>query len=297
VKSKKKIKTLVIGGSGFLGSHVADLLSKRNHKVTIFDKRKYKFLNKNQKFIKGDILNYAKIRQVMKGQDIVFMFAGLSNLNEAIKKPIEAIKYNILATANVLENCAEFNIKRFIFSSSVYANSNIGGFYRASKLAAEEFIKEYSKSFKVKFTVLRYGSLYGPRSDSSNGVKNIILYALKYNKLRYIGSSLAERQYIHISDATEATLSILKKKYENKFVTIKGKKNIKVKKLLSYLKNKLNIKKNIRFDNKKFSGHYIKFPKKYSINLGQNFKFNKNKDIFQELDKLILMTQNELQKK
>ena len=120
---------------------------------------------------------------------------------------------------------------------------------------------------------------------------------LKYNKLRYIGSSLAERQYIHISDATEATLSILKKKYENKLETIKGKKNIKVKKLLSYLKNKLNIKKNIRFDNKKFSGHYIKFPKKYSINLGQNFKFNKNKDIFQELDKLILMTQNELQKK
>ena len=76
---------LIIGGSG-LGSHVADQLTLNNHKVTIFDKKESKWI-KNQKFIKGDILDSTKLDQAIKNQDVVYNFAGVSDLNEAIKKP------------------------------------------------------------------------------------------------------------------------------------------------------------------------------------------------------------------
>ena len=74
---------LIIGGSGFIGSHVADQLTLNNHKVTIFDKKESKWIKKNQKFFKGDILDNTKLDQAIKNQDVVYNFAGISDLNEA----------------------------------------------------------------------------------------------------------------------------------------------------------------------------------------------------------------------
>ena len=74
------MKAIIIGGSGFIGSHVADSLTERNFKVTIYDKKHPIFKNKKQKYVKGDILNLKKLEKVIHGQDYVFMFAGLSIL-------------------------------------------------------------------------------------------------------------------------------------------------------------------------------------------------------------------------
>jgi len=288
------MKALVIGGSGFLGSHVADELHRKNYKVTILDKKISKFKLKNQKFIKSNILNTKLITKAIKGQDFVFMFAGVSDLNVAVKNPVETVKYNILSTAKILDICRKFGVKRFVFASSVYANSDIGGFYRASKLSAEEYIKEFRKLYSLDYTILRYGSLYGPRSDESNGIKKIIINAIKNRKLEYIGSKKAIRQYIHILDAAKATVNILNRKYRNKFIVIKGKKSIKVFSLLKYLQKKFKLENKIKFNDKKYLGHYTFYPKSYKINKGINFKFSKNKDLFKEIDKLVLTTKNEI---
>ena len=79
------MRCLVTGGSGFLGSHVADITAK-GYKVTIFDKKGA--FKKNQKFIRGNLLNYKKLEKVVKNQDVVFHFAALSDLNEALMKPL-----------------------------------------------------------------------------------------------------------------------------------------------------------------------------------------------------------------
>ena len=79
------MKILVTGGSGFLGSHVADELSKRGHEVIIFDKKKSKWIKKNQKFIFGNILDIKKINNAIKGVKIIFHIAALADLEDALQ--------------------------------------------------------------------------------------------------------------------------------------------------------------------------------------------------------------------
>ena len=90
------MKITVIGGSGFLGSYVADILSEQNHKVVIFDKIKSPWLRKNQKIIIGNILDFKKLETAISGSDIVYNFAALADIDDALKNPIESVKTNIL---------------------------------------------------------------------------------------------------------------------------------------------------------------------------------------------------------
>ena len=194
------MKCLVTGGSGFLGSHVADELSNNNHEVIIYDKKKSRWIRKDQKMIIGDINDVRKLNSIVKKSDYVFHFAGLSDLNDAINKPSETATNNILATINLLKMCKKFKIKRFIYASSIYVLSEQGGFYRVSKKASEEYIEEFSKRLQLKFTVLRYGTLFGPRSNNQNGVRKIIYNAVKRRKVVYDGSKKSERKYINVKE-------------------------------------------------------------------------------------------------
>ena len=90
------VKVVVVGGSGFIGSHVADELSKRGHKVTIFDKRKSKWLRSDQKMLVGDIFNYDALENAIKGNRMVYNFAALSDLNKAMSEPLISARINIL---------------------------------------------------------------------------------------------------------------------------------------------------------------------------------------------------------
>ena len=133
---------MVIGGSGFLGSHVADELSIRGYDVTIFDQKKTRWLTKGQKFVLGKINNIKKLRKILKKSDIVYNFAGVGDLDDASRKPIEGITENIYATAQIVESCIKYKVKRFIYSSTIYVYSDKGSFYRCSKQATENYIEE-----------------------------------------------------------------------------------------------------------------------------------------------------------
>ena len=164
------MKITVIGGSGFLGSHLSDSLSSRKNKVVIFDKKKSKYLKSSQKMVVGDISNINQLRKAIKGSEVVYHFAGISDIGESIKKPMETTRINIVGTANVLQLCKEYNIKKIIFASTIYVSSSQGGFYRVSKQACELIIEEYKKRFNLNYTIVRFGSIYGPRSSQDNGL-------------------------------------------------------------------------------------------------------------------------------
>ena len=74
------MKAVVFGGSGFIGSHVADELSARGHKVRIFDIRRSPYLQKGQEMVVGDILNEADVAKAVDGCDLVYNFAGFAHL-------------------------------------------------------------------------------------------------------------------------------------------------------------------------------------------------------------------------
>ena len=281
------MKITVTGGSGFLGSHVADELSKIGHKVKIFDKKKSKWLRPDQKMYVSNILNQKNLEKAIKGADIVFHFAALSDLDEALNEPVKSVNVNILATVQALELCRKYKVKRFVYASTIYVNSIDGGFYRSSKKAAEDYVEEYKKIHKLNYTILRFGSLYGLRSNNKNGVKKIINNAIKSGKISYAGSSRSVREYISVSDAAKACCEIIKNKYKNKHINLTGKKKIKVSIFLKKLSKILKISKKIEFKNKKTTGHYTISPFTYKPKSGKKFIFKKSKNFFDEIPLLV----------
>jgi len=257
------MKIIIFGGSGFLGKNLANFFLKKKHKVTIFDKKKSFLKHKNLKNIVGDIVKFNDVDKAIKGNDFVYNFAGISDIEISIKKPRETVKINILGTINTLEACLKLNIKKYLFASSIYVASNQGGFYRTSKKACELYIEEYNKRHNQKFTIIRYGSIYGLAADKRNGISKILHQFKKNNQLEYGGTTKAKRKFIHIEDACRATYDLMSKKFDNKIVSIMGKKTTKVKDLMQYLKKKLKVKKKIIYNNKPQLGHYDVSPFNY----------------------------------
>ncbi len=81
------MKVIVFGGSGFVGSHLADALTSAKHDVTIFDMNPSPYLQSNQKFIQGDILDFDAIKNAIANQDVIYNFAGLADLDDALARP------------------------------------------------------------------------------------------------------------------------------------------------------------------------------------------------------------------
>ena len=107
----------------------------------------------------------------------------IADIGESKKKPIDTIETNIIGTANLLEGARINKIKKFIFASSVYVFSKYGSFYGKSKQACELLIEEYQNEFNLDYIHVRYGSLYGPRAQEWNGLKNIFLKLLQIRRL------------------------------------------------------------------------------------------------------------------
>jgi len=287
------MKMLVLGGSGFLGSHLCDSLTSKGHKVKIFDLKKQKYKKKNQTMYVGSILDKKKLSLAIKGSDFVYHFAALADLDVARTKPLETATINILGTINALILSKKHKVKRFIFASSIYANTEEGGFYGSSKKAAESYIERFHATFGLNYTILRFGSLYGGKSYQSSGLNIIVRNALKKRKLEYVGSSNAARRYIHIEDAVNACIETIQKKYENKYLVITGKHLIKIKELMKMLSKKLKISdRKIKFLNDENIGHYDVRPTPFAPRPGTLLKIKKEKNFKIGLKKLVLDLKN-----
>ena len=215
-------KVLVVGGSGFLGSHVADELTEKGYEVTIFDQKKSTWINDNQKFIESDLLDREHVIKSIEGFNFVIHFAGIADIGESKEKPLETIETNIIGTANLLEGCRKNKIEKFIFASSVYVFSKYGSFYGKSKQACELLIEEYQNEFNLDYIHVRYGSLYGPRAQEWNGLKKYISEIIKNKQIDFSGNGEEKREYIHVKDAAIMTASLLESDEKNIAVNITG---------------------------------------------------------------------------
>lgn len=282
------MKILVFGGSGFLGSHVADKLTELGHDVTIFDNKRSLYLQKTQKEIIGSITNFEEVSSATSGKDIVYNFSAVADLDEASDKPLETVNVNINGAVNVLEACKINGVKNHIFASTVYVYSKSGGFYKCSKLAAENYIFEYYKKYNLNFVIFRYGSLYGPRSQNNNGLRRIVTESLKNKKVIYHGNIETMRDYIHVEDAAIASAEAINGKFLNEKINLVGKNTLKVYDLLKMLSEILGFKENeIEFKEIAHPDHYIRTPYSYETDLGKTYSPDKHIDLGQGLLQLI----------
>jgi len=265
-------KTVVVGGSGFIGSHVADHLSDAGYQVTIYDKAPSLYLRNDQEMIVGDVQESEKLKQVITDAEVVYNFAALADLNQALEQPIKTINVNILGNLNVMEACHAHGVKRFIYASTVYVHSREGGFYRCSKQASEAYVEEYQKIYGLDYTILRYGSLYGPRADETNGLYRIVKLALESGIVKYQGDVDAMREYIHVDDAARASVDAINGEFRNESVVLTGQEPMKVIDMLKILSEILGLPtESVEFVEDQYAGHYVRTPYSYQPKLGRKY--------------------------
>lgn len=275
------MKVVVFGGAGFLGSHVADELSRRGFDVTIFDNRHSTYLKSDQKIVVDSILEREKVEQTLESCDYAYNFAAIADIEDARHNPIETLEINILGTANILDACRKSGVKRFIFASSVYVYSDLAPFYRSSKQACELIIEDYQKTFGIDYTILRYGSLYGKRANEFNFIYKIIKQAIEEGKIVRKGDGEEIRDYIHVLDAARCSVDILSEDFANECVMLTGTQSTKIKDLLNMVREMFHGEIKIEYLPISEVGHYEITPYTFRPKVAKKYVSNYYYDLGQ----------------
>lgn len=245
------MKIGVIGGSGFIGSHVVDKLIEHGHEVTVFDVMKPHRNDVRHMYI--DITNLSKTAVALTGDyDAVYLLAAMADVNDVYKNPVEAGEVNILGVANVLEAARRSEIDRVILASTVWVyelalEQNVNEetplqiqkashVYTSSKIAAELYCHSYQKLFGQNFTILRYGIPYGPRARGGTVVAIFVKKALNSESLIIFGDGSQYRNFIYVEDLAEGNVSALKSIAENETYNLEGMRPISVKEVAETVK-------------------------------------------------------------
>jgi UDP-glucose 4-epimerase len=234
---------LITGGAGYVGSHIVEKLVKTNANIFILDNLvtgHKKLINKKAIFIKGDIGDIPKVRNIIIKNDIssIIHLAANLNIKEAEKNKRKYNLNNIKGTLKLIKACKNLNIQNIIFSSScsVYGSVNGSvtektklnpqGYYAYTKFKGEQIVKEYAKKYKYKYVILRYFNVAGASSSNKIGevqksyghlIKNLAIQSLKKKpKISIYGNDYdtkdgtCVRDYIHISDLADIHIKSLK---------------------------------------------------------------------------------------
>lgn len=281
------MKLVVTGGAGFLGSHIADALSERGHEVTVFDRRRSPHLRANQRMVEGDLLDPASIAAAVEGADAVYHLAGFADLNAARTRPLDTVELNIRGTVQLLEGLRAAGVGRLLFASTVYVYSREGGFYRCSKQACESYIEEYARAYGLRYTVLRYGSLYGPRSDATNGVYRLLRQAIREGRIAYTGAPDDIREYIHVEDAAALSIDALADEFVDKHLLLTGNTALRAADLFTMFGEILGRPVTVDYRESSGSGHYSVTPYAFTPKPGRKLATNHFVDMGQGILRLV----------
>tara|TARA_X000000950_G_scaffold192234_1_gene231955 strand:+ start:1126 stop:2118 length:993 start_codon:yes stop_codon:yes gene_type:complete len=255
------MRVIILGGAGFIGSHLCEYLLKKNYSVKIIDNlstgriENIKHLNNKVRFIKADISKKGKWENEFKKVDYVFHLAALADVVPSIDNPEKYYKSNVTGTFNVLQAIKKYNVKKLIYSasSSCYGipkkyptketeKINPVFPYAVTKYLGEELIIYWSKIYKIKYISLRLFNVYGPRSRTSGtyGAMFGVFLAQKLKKKPYtlVGDGKQSRDFTYVSDVVEVFLIAARSKLYNKIYNVGSSKTIQVKTIIKYMGGK-----------------------------------------------------------
>jgi UDP-glucose 4-epimerase len=238
------MRILVIGGAGYIGSHVTRELLDRGHEVVIYDNLssgKRENLFDEAKFVEGDILNYDDLLATMKDNiDGLVHLAAFKAAGESMEEPGKYAVNNITGSINIMNAATEAGVKKFVFSSSaaVYGEpeylpidenhpTNPENFYGFTKLEIERFLYWYDVTKGIKYAALRYFNAAGYDKDGRiSGLEvrpqNLLPVVMEVaagmrEEMSIFGDDYETRDgtgirdYIHVSDLADAHVKALEK--------------------------------------------------------------------------------------
>ncbi|WP_300088872.1 NAD(P)-dependent oxidoreductase [uncultured Nitrosomonas sp.] len=274
---------VVLGAGGFLGSHVADALSSAGYRVRLFDRNPSPFQRPDQEMIVGDLMDLDQVSGAIRGAAAVYNFAAIADIDEAQDNPLGTASINVLGNMHALEASRLAGVRRFIFASSVYVYSEAGSFYRASKQAAERFTETYHERYGLDYTILRYGSLYGRRSDQRNGIYRMLHEAIQNRSITYHGSGESIREYIHVEDAARMSVQILAPDFANRHLILTGQEKLRIRDVMTMISEILPWEVSLHFDQDRPGHHYQITPYAFQPRVGRKLVLNEHVDLGQGL--------------
>ncbi|MEC8074332.1 MAG: NAD-dependent epimerase/dehydratase family protein [Pseudomonadota bacterium] len=225
----KKKRAIVTGGAGFIGSHMVDLLIKKNFHVTVIDNFigghknniKHHLKNKNFKLVKLDICKIDKNKyNFFKNIDYVYHFAGIGDIVPSIEKPSEYMNVNVQGTVRVLEASRKAKVKKFVYaaSASCYGLNNseidektkisIEHPYALSKHLGEKAAIHWGKVYKIPVNVIRIFNAYGTRVRTTGAYGAVFgvffKQKIKNKPLTVVGDGNQERDFVYVTDVANA---------------------------------------------------------------------------------------------
>ena len=228
-KKDAKLRVLVTGGAGFIGSHLSESLSKAGHEVTVIDSLSdflYPSASKisNMENFELHRISFHKIdiasddlNNIVATQDVIINLAAIPGLVKSWSHIQVYTESNSLGLGRLLEACSRVKIKRFIqiSTSSVYGMNATGNEeiflkpfspYGVTKLAAENLARAYEANFGIPVTILRYFSVYGPRQRPDMAYQKFITAILNGNSFVVYGDGKQTRTNTYVDDIVNGTI-------------------------------------------------------------------------------------------
>ncbi|HRY62878.1 MAG TPA: NAD-dependent epimerase/dehydratase family protein [Candidatus Paceibacterota bacterium] len=227
---KKKIKVVVTGGAGFIGSNLTDALVEEGFDVHVIDNLvggKKENVNKKAKLRIADITDLNKIKPIFKGAEYVFHLAALPRVQYSIEHPEETNEANITGTLNVLIAAKDAKVKKLVYSasSSAYGDQKIMPLredmranpkspYGLQKYVGELYSRLFYDVYGLSTVCLRYFNVYGPRQSDEGAYALVIAKFLKQKAegkpMTITGSGKQTRDFTHVSDVARANILAMK---------------------------------------------------------------------------------------
>jgi UDP-glucose 4-epimerase len=279
------MKIVVAGGSGFIGSHVVDVLLEQGHEALIYDLEAPRY-GQACAFVRGDTRDIDRLVQVLKSGDVVYLIAAEANVNRFLESPIFSNDITANATLSVLEAARRTGAGRVILASTewVYGSlpdagdeniteetpytANPDHLYTSSKIAAELFCKNYHRLYGVNFTILRYGIPFGERARPETVTPIFIRRIMRGEPITIHGDGSQSRQFIYIRDLARGNAACLNQFAENQVFNINGRKSVSVIQIVKTLEEVIGKKATVSFieDRKgNFKGRFISSEKAHRL--------------------------------
>lgn len=223
-----KLKIVITGGAGFIGSHIAEYWSNKGANVFVIDNLRSGYTKnienfQNVTFVEGSITDKTLIEDVLEKADYVHHLAAMISVPESVHNPFECVEINVNGLLNVLEAAKKHTIKKIVHSSSaaVYGDNPASpktismkplpkSPYGLTKLDGEYYLQMYYESFGLNTISLRYFNVFGPRQDPQSqyaaAIPIFVASALKNEDIIIYGNGEQTRDFVFVKDVVQANV-------------------------------------------------------------------------------------------
>jgi UDP-glucose 4-epimerase len=245
------VRVAVVGGAGFIGSHIVDALNEAGHDVTVVDiVRPHRA---DVRHVAADIGDPERATVALAGGfDAVYLLAAVANVGDVYRIPAESVHTNVTAVAHVLDSARRAGVGRVILASTTWVYElaeqqevdeetplrldRTNHVYTASKLSAEMLCHAYRVLYGLDTTILRYGVPYGPRARTGTVLATFVQRAHDGEPIVVHGDGTQWRSFVHVEDLARGNVAALQDAARNQTYNLDGTERVTIREIVELVR-------------------------------------------------------------